>query len=673
MDKERAKKRIIELRKTIAHHDWRYYVLDAPEISDAAYDRLFRELEALEREYPDLVSADSPTQRVGGAPLDEFRKFVHPVPMLSLANAFSEEEVRDFDARVKKLLGAAPVAYVAEPKIDGLAVELIYENGVLAAGSTRGDGVTGEDVTRNIRTIKAVPLSLRSDEAPVPSYLSVRGEVYMRAEDFRRLNAERGKRGEPLFANPRNAAAGSLRQLDPQITAGRPLEIYFYALGELKPCAVKSQREFLAALQKWGLKVNPLIRTCDSIDEVIAYHSDMLKGREALPYDIDGIVIKVDSFAQQRQLGMISRSPRWALAYKFQAREAVTVVKDIIVQVGRTGVLTPVAVMEPVEVGGVVVERATLHNQDEIENKDVRIGDTVVVARAGDVIPEVVRVDASKRTGREKKFRMPDACPVCGSKVYRENGEAASRCLGMYCPAKLKETIRHFASKRAVNIEGLGDKLVERLVDTGLVKDAADIYSLTREQLAALDRMGDLSAQNIINSIDASRKTTFARLIFAIGIRNVGEHTAKLLAQKFRDIDRLKNATFDELTSVREIGPEIARSIIEFFQDKKNLAVIDKLFKAGLTCAQEKTAEGGVFTGQSFVFTGTLQSMPRDAAQELVERLGGTAGSSVSKKTTYVVAGADPGSKAAKAKELGVAILDEKAFLDLLRKNGAAV
>lgn len=673
MNKEQAVKKIAELRKTIAYHNWRYYVLDDPEISDAAYDRHFRELERAEKEHPDLVTADSPTQRVGAAPQGEFKNFTHPVPMLSLANAFSREEAAAFDARVKKMLDASQVEYVAEPKIDGLAVELIYEEGTFTAGSTRGDGVTGEDVSLNLRSIRAVPPALRRGGVTPPAYLSVRGEVFMRKSDFRKLNAEREKNGEPFFANPRNAAAGSLRQLDAKITASRPLDVYFYGAGEINPPTAGSQWEFLSALPVWGLKVNPLVTRCDGIEAVMRYHEEMFNKRETLDYDIDGIVIKVNDFAKQRELGMISRSPRWALAYKFQARQATTVVKDIIVQVGRTGALTPVAVMEPVEVGGVVVERATLHNQDEIDKKDVRVGDTVVIARAGDVIPEVVRVVEEKRTGAEKKFTMPDTCPVCGSRARRESGEAVSRCSGIYCPAKLKETIRHFASKRAVAIDGLGDKLVQRLVDTGLVADAADIYFLTRDKLADLDRMGDVSAQNIIRSVEASKKTTFARLIFAIGIRNVGEQTAKLIAQTFPCMDRLKAATFEELTAVRAIGPEIAQSIVDFFRDPKNLAVIDKLFRGGLTCAKEKGPAGGVFAGQSFVFTGTLQSMTREKAQELVERFGGRASSAVSRKTSFVVAGAEPGSKAEKARELGVAVLDENGFLELVRKNGCNV
>ncbi|MGB9629958.1 MAG: NAD-dependent DNA ligase LigA, partial [Thermodesulfobacteriota bacterium] len=513
---EAIKKRVDKLREEIEYHNYRYYILDQPEISDAQYDRLMRELEKLEEQYPELRSPNSPTQRVGAPPLEAFEIVRHTIPMLSLANAFDETEAKDFDKRVKKFLGTLQdIEYVAEPKLDGLAVELVYEKGFFVVGSTRGDGINGENITQNLRTIKTIPLQLIRKEVPVPERLEVRGEVIMQVKKFRELNRKREEMGEPLFANPRNAAAGSVRQLDSKVTASRPLEIYCYGIGEVVGRTFKTHWEILQTLSKWGLRINPHIQKCRNINEVLEYYHEMGEKRESLPYEIDGIVIKVNSLDLQTRLGEIARSPRWALAFKFQPKQETTKILDIIVQVGRTGALTPVAVMEPVKVGGVEVSRATLHNQDEIDKKDVRIGDTVIIQRAGDVIPEVVQVITSKRKGTEKKFRMPSKCPVCGAEVVKE--EAIHRCIGLDCPAQLKGRIKHFASKRAMDIEGLGTKLTDQLVDKGLVKDVADIYYIKKEQLIQLERMADKSAQNIIDAIEKSKTKPLSKFLYALG------------------------------------------------------------------------------------------------------------------------------------------------------------
>jgi len=665
MASEAIKKKVEKLREEIEYHNHLYYVLDQPEISDAQYDRLMRELEQLEAEYPELRSPNSPTQRVGAPPLESFEIVRHTLPMLSLANAFDETEARDFDKRVKKFLGSsADITYVAEPKLDGLAVELVYERGQFVVGSTRGDGVNGENITQNLRTIKTIPLQLIRKEIPAPERFEVRGEVIIQLKKFKELNRKREEMEEPLFANPRNAAAGSVRQLDSKITAERPLEIYCYGVGEVRGRTFKTHSEILQTFPKWGLRTNPNIQRCQNIDEVLEYYHKMNEKRETLPYEIDGIVIKVDRLDLQTRLGEISRSPRWALAFKFQPKQETTKILDIIVQVGRTGALTPVAVMEPVKVGGVEVSRATLHNQDEIDKKDVRVGDTVVIQRAGDVIPEVVQVITSKRKGTEKKFRIPSKCPVCGAEVIKD--EAIHRCIGLDCPAQLKGRIKHFASKRAMDIEGLGVKLIDQLVNKGLVKDVADIYYINKQELIELERMADKSAQNIIDAIEKSKTKPLSKFLYALGIRHVGETTAEDLACHFLRLDDLFHLSEEDLMEVEGIGPEVAASVIQFFRDKKNKESIELLKKAGVKVIEPKIKEKGKLTGKTFLFTGTLKTFGRDEVRNLVESMGGMTVSSVSKKVDFVVVGEDPGSKSDKAKELGIKILTEEEFKKMI-------
>ena len=663
------RERVQRLRKEIEYHNYRYYVLNDPVISDPEYDALMRELEELERQYPELITPNSPTQRVGAPPLEEFGTVEHTIPMLSLANAFNEEEVLEFDRRVKRFLGTdQDVEYTAEPKMDGVAVEVVYERGELVVGSTRGDGYRGEDITQNIRTIRTIPLFLMEDEEPVPERLAVRGEVYMEIEDFKRLNREREERGEAPFANPRNAAAGSLRQLDPSITARRPLNIFFYGIGEVVGREFESQWEVLQTLPKWGLRVNPLVELCPDIQRAVQYYRRILDLKDELPYEMDGVVLKVNSFELQRRLGEVSRSPRWAVAFKFPAEEATTRVLDIVVQVGRTGVLTPVALLEPVQVGGVEVKRATLHNMDEIERKDVRVGDTVLVHRAGEVIPEIIKVMKEKRTGKERKFQMPDRCPVCGSQVVRFPGEVAYRCIGISCPAQLKGRIRHFASRRAMDIDGLGEKLIDQLVEKGLVKDLADIYYLRKEQLVDLERMAEKSAQNLLDAIEKSKDTTLARFLYALGIRHVGEHLAQVLAEHLGSLERFFTVDRDELLQIPEVGPEVAESVVRFFKDEGNRRVIEKMLRAGVR-VEEPTEAAEVarpLEGKVFVFTGALEGITREDAKRLVEQLGGRTASSVSRRVDYVVVGKDPGSKYDRARELGLTIIDEEEFKRLV-------
>jgi DNA ligase (NAD+) len=662
---EAIRKRVEKLREEIEYHNYRYYILDQPEISDAQYDRLMRELEKLEEQYPELRTPNSPTQRVGAPPLEEFEIVRHTIPMLSLANAFDETEAREFDKRVKKFLGtSSDIEYVTEPKLDGLAVELVYERGQFVVGSTRGDGVNGENITQNLRTIKTIPLQLIRKEISVPERLEVRGEVIMQLKRFRELNRKREELGESTFANPRNAAAGSVRQLDSKITAERPLEIYCYGIGEVRGRTFKSHWEILQTLSKWGLRINPNIQRCKHIEDVIEYYHEVNEKREKLPYEIDGIVIKVNQLDLQTRLGEISRSPRWALAFKFQPKQETTKIQEIIVQVGRTGALTPVAVMEPVKVGGVEVSRATLHNQDEIDKKDVRIGDTVVIQRAGDVIPEVVQVIESKRTGKEKKFRMPPKCPVCGAEVIKE--EAIHRCIGLDCPAQLKGRIKHFASKRAMDIDGLGVKLIDQLVDKGLVKDVADIYYIGKKQLIELERMADKSAQNIIDAIEASKTKPLSKFLYALGIRHVGETTAEDLARRFSRLDDFFHLSEEDLREVEGIGPEVSASVFQFFRDKKNKESIERLKKAGVTVIEPKVKAKAKLAGKTFVFTGALKSFGRDEARDVVASMGGMTASSVSKKVDFVVVGEDPGSKFDKAKELGIKTLTEEEFRKLI-------
>ena len=669
MDKETALKKISELRKIIEYHNQRYYQQDAPEISDAEYDRFMRELQNLEAQFPDDELASSPTQRVGAAPLAKFASFTHPSPMLSLANAFSEEEIIDFDSRLKRLASIDNISYVTEPKLDGLAVNLIYEEGVFTKGATRGDGTVGEDVTQNLKTISSLPLRMKkSEQAPIPSFVEIRGEVYMEKYPFEKLNRRRMEEGEEPFANPRNAAAGSLRQLDSKITAHRPLNIFLYGIGNVQGISFTTHWEVLRALSSWGFPVNKLIEQAHDINTCIRYFERITSLRDTLPYDIDGVVIKVDSLALQNRLGNISRNPRWALACKFPAQQETTIVKDIIVQVGRMGTLTPVAVMEPVNVGGVMVSRATLHNEDEVIKKDIRVGDTVIIQRAGDVIPEVVKVIPEKRTGKETKFKMPVKCPECGSEIVRFEGEVAHRCVNISCPAQLKEHIRHFASRGAMDIEGLGEKLSAQLFDAKFISDPADLYFLTKDKLLELDRQAEKSAQNLIDSIARSKNPPLDKFIYALGIRHVGERTAKLLAERFGSIENLMAAKIEDLTAVNEIGTEIAASIVEFFHESKNKAVMKKFAKAGVAPQRKGISLNAPLAGKSFVFTGAMGSMGRNEAKEIVENLGGVVHSSVTKKATYVVAGVDPGSKLDKAKSYGIRVISEAEFLKLINK-----
>ena len=669
MDLDSLREKVAELRRQIETANYNYYVLDNPTISDAEYDRLMRELEQLETTYPELRTPDSPTQRVGAQPLDEFQTVTHRIPMLSLDNAMDEGEIRDFAIRVQKSLPGETVQFVCEPKIDGLAVELVYENGIFVSGSTRGDGITGEDITQNLKTIRSIPLRLMPN-LPIPTLLEVRGEVYMDKADFQRLNEQQLREGKPLFANPRNSAAGSVRQLDPQITAKRPLKIFCYALGTLEGYSFQTHYEFLTALPKWGFRVNPLIEIAKEVEGLIAYYHKIESIRDSMPYDIDGVVYKVDSLAQQAKLGIKSRSPRWAIAGKFKAQQEVTQIIAIEASVGRTGAITPVAHLQPVQIGGVTVSHATLHNQDEIDRKDIRIGDWVVVQRAGDVIPQVVKVITERRTGNEQRYSIPANCPVCGTPVVREEDEAKHRCPNINCPAQIKASIEHFASKRAMDIDGLGEKLIEQLVDNGLIKNVADIYSLSKEQLLTLERMGEKSAQNLLDAIAASKNVSLGRFIYALGIRNVGEHMGKVLEKAFGSLERLSQASEEELMAVEDVGPIVARSIRNFFNAESNRKTIEKLLNSGIRLSTEQNYQHKEnIAGKTFVFTGTLNNFTRDEAQALVEKYGGKSASSVSKKTDYVVVGENPGSKAETARQLGVKILSEAEFLALIGQN----
>jgi DNA ligase (NAD+) len=661
MDKQKAKKAMEKLKKAIRHHNKLYYVDHKPEISDEDFDALLEELASLERQFPELVTPDSPTQRVGGEPSKEFPPVRHLSPMLSMDNTYSPEELKEFDKRVKKNVPHERIAYTVELKFDGVSVSLLYEKGSFVKGATRGDGITGDDISSNLKTIRSIPLVL--DVKDSPDAFEVRGEVYMGRSHFLKINKEKEKREESLFANPRNAAAGSLKLLDSKIVAKRGLDIFTYAIGYRKGMTFQAHDEILAFLKKAGFKVNPNMKVCSSIDEVIDYCNAWEAKRDSLEYNIDGMVIKVNSLRQQEKLGHTTKAPRWMISYKFPARKVATKLKNIEVQVGRTGALTPVAILKPVHVSGTVVSRATLHNIDEIERLDVRIGDTVLVEKSGEIIPKVDGVVKNKRTGKEKKFTMPNTCPVCGSKAVRLPEEVAIRCESVSCPAQLKMKILHFASRGAMDIEGLGSKIVDQMVDKDLLKDYGDIYYLDRDRIACLERLAKKSAANLVAAIEKSKQNDVSRLIFGLGIRHVGIHAARLLAQHFFSLDTIAARSIAELERIAAIGPTMAESIYQFFRTKENLKVLDKLKKAGVKMAQKPIArKSSKLAGKTVVFTGSLSSFSREEAQEVVVSLGGNASSSVGKNTDFVVCGQEPGSKFDKAKKLGVKIIDETEF-----------
>ena len=669
-DADKARQRIEELRKTINYHNYRYYVLDSPEISDAEYDELMKDLKQLEAGHPELVTPDSPTQRIGAPPVEAFGVVEHPQPLLSLANAFSYEDLAAWYRRASNLLGGREFDLVCEPKIDGLAVALTYVDGLLVTGATRGDGYRGENITQNLKTVRSIPLSV-SKEAP-PRF-EVRGEVYLPKAGFKKLNEERAKYELPLFANPRNAAAGSVRQLDSGITARRPLDIWVYGLGWAEGKAVPDTHwEIMQWLKSLGFKINPKIALVHTLDEVEKYHQSWVESREKSPYEADGIVAKVNSIALQQELGNVAHEPRWAIAYKFPAVQGTTKLLDIGINVGRTGSLNPYAILEPVRVGGVTISSAALHNEEDIQRKDIRIGDWVVVQRAGEVIPEIVEPIVSRRTGKERVFHMPARCPVCGSEVIKPEGEAMHRCTNAACPSQALEKIKHFVSRGAMDIDGVGEKLCQALFEAGLIKDSADLYYLTKEQLLGLERMADKSASKVLRSIEESKNRPLARVIFALGILHVGDQYAELLADHFANIDDLAKASEQDLSRIPSIGPKIAESIVVFFRQEGNRRIIEKLRKAGVKLERENVGEEPVsslpLAGLEFVLTGKLESFARSEAAARIKALGGKAGSDVTRKTSYVVVGADPGSKLAKAEKLGTKTLSEAEFLRLLNE-----
>lgn len=660
--KESAAKRIRELVEKINYHDSKYYVEDNPVVSDFEYDQLVSELKSLESYYPDLVLPDSPTQRVAGRPMKEFAVVEHKVPMLSLDNSYSPDDLKDFDGRVRRGLGEERIEYIVEPKIDGLGVALLYESGMLIRGATRGDGISGEDITTNIRTIRSIPLRLH-EGSPLGN-AEVRGEVYMPKSSFRRLNEAREKNAESLFANPRNAAAGSVRQLDPSIVASRKLDAFFYTLSFTNR-TFNTHQECLEAMKNSGLRISPDIRAFDSIEKVVECCLDWEKKREQMDYEIDGMVVKVNSLNQQRRLGQTAKNPRWAIAYKFAAKQMTTRIRDIALQVGRTGAMTPVADLEPVSLGGITVSRATLHNEDEIRRKGIRIGDTVLIERAGDVIPEVIKVIVEERDGTEREFRMPESCPICGSMIVREADEAVARCIGSSCPAQLKQKIRHFATRDAMDIEGLGEAIISQLVDKGIVTSISDICSLDEATLTNLDRMGKKSARNLLDEIESSKNRGLERLLYGLGIRHVGSTVAESLASRFTTLDALASASKDALLKVEGIGDIIAESIVDFFQEPSNRSLMDRLRVAGLSMTATARPTG-TLEGKTFVFTGALRKYPRAEAGRKVESLGGKVGTSLTKKTDFLVIGEDAGSKLKEAGRLGVKIIGEEEFLKLI-------
>ena len=660
---------ISELRKQINNHNYQYYILDNPIISDYEYDSLMRELQDLEKKYPDLITQDSPTQRVGASPLDAFDSVDHSIPMLSLENAMNSEELFQYYERTKRGLQTdLDIDFIAEPKLDGIGVELVYENGLLTYGLTRGDGIKGENITQNLKTIKAIPLSIRTEKFSAPELLEVRGEVFMEKDKFKIFNDNRLKNELPIFANPRNAAAGSLRQLDSSITASRPLSIYCYEPGKINGRKFDNHIDFLSTLTDWGFPVNREIKLVKNLEGIISYHKKLEEKRSALPYEIDGTVFKVNNIKQREILGLRSRSPRWAIAGKFKAEQVTSVVVDIIASIGRTGAVTPVAKLKPVSVGGVIVTNATLHNQDEIDRKDVRIGDTVLVQRAGDVIPEVVKIIANKRPNGTTKYILPSECPICGKEVKRPKDESVTRCNNLLCPAQTKGRIKHFISKGGLDIEGFGDKLVDQLVDKNLLKTFDDVFKLNFSDLESLDRMAEKSAQNVISAINDSKKTTFSKFIYALGIRNVGAHLSKVLEEKFEsDIVKFQKASIEELEEINEVGPIVAEAIVNFWSNETNLNMVNECFRYGVSFYQKKL-ESQNLSGLSFVFTGTLKTIKRSEAKNYVESHGGHLSSSVSKNTDFLVAGNSSGSKLKKAQDLNIKIIDELKFLEMVGK-----
>ena len=661
--------KIESLRQQIRQANLEYYVNDNPLISDLQYDLLMRELQELETQYPQYKTADSPTQRVGSQPLDKFNLVNHAIPLLSLDNAMNDGELSDFVGRVaKNLQDNSSIEFIAEPKIDGLAVELVYENGIFVQGSTRGNGITGENITQNLRTIKSIPLKLDNSQINYPSILEVRGEVYMNKKGFERLNERQTDEGNQPFANPRNAAAGSLRQLNSKITAKRPLNIFCYSLGRCEGVKFNTHWDFIQTLPKWGFRTNPLIKKCNNLQEMLDFQHNLEEDREKIDYDIDGVVFKVNSITQQNELGVKSRSPRWAIAGKFKARQEITQIEQINANVGRTGAITPVAVLKPVNVGGVTVTHATLHNQDEIDRKDIREGDWVIVQRAGDVIPQIVKSIPERRTGEEKKYKIPVQCPVCGSHIIRIEDEAKHKCTNINCNARLKASIKHFVSKNAMDIDGFGDKLTETLVDEKIITNIADIYTISKEKIINLDRQGEKSVENLITSIAKSKQTTLARFLHALGIANVGQYLGKLLENEFGSLEYLMQADIEKLNIIDQIGPIVAESIFNFFNQEENKETVRRLLEYGIKFEETKITTEGIFTDKTFVITGTLIEMKRSEAKKIIENNGGKVSSAVSKNTDYLVCGENPGSKFTKAKELNINILDENAFKELIAK-----